>query len=144
MTSMDPKQAYLAVVAFLKGHWERHPVPGDFGDFYDMCRYVPGRGTRDPAMWSDWLAAIRKVQSGVEVPDPDREAMSPETLNSLSREQAYQALFEFIREYWERVSHPAEIGNLLGQMRYMPGAGTADPEMWKRWLAAIERVQASR
>jgi len=62
----------------------------------------------------------------------------------LGPEQAYLAMYEFIREYWERVSRPAEIGGLLDQMRYAPGAGTADPEMWKRWLAAVEKVQADR
>lgn len=141
---MDPKQAYLAVVAFLDGQWERHPVPGDFGDFCDMCDYVPGLGTRDPAMWGDWLAAVRKLQSGIEVADRDREALTPEALGPLNHEQAYQALFEFIREYWERVSRPAEIGDLLGQMRYTHGVGTADPEMWKHWLVAVEKVQPDR
>jgi len=53
MNSLDPQHAYLAVVAFLDGHWEQHPVPGDLGD---MCDYVPDLGTRDPAMWTDWLA----------------------------------------------------------------------------------------
>jgi len=141
---MDPQQVYLAVVAFLNGHWEQRPVPGDFGDFCDMCDYVPGLGTRDPAMWGDWLAAVKKLQTGVDVPDPVRDALAPGALKPLAPDQAYLAMFEFIREYWERVSRPAEIGDLLGRMTYTPGTGTADPEMWKRWLAAIEKVQADR
>jgi hypothetical protein len=59
-------------------------------------------------------------------------------------ERGLVPFLEFIREYWERVGRPAEIGDLLGHMRYTPGTGTADPEMWKRWLAAIEKVQANR
>jgi hypothetical protein len=39
---------------------------------------------------------------------------------------------------------PADLSGLLGQMRYTPVAGTVDPEMWKRWLAAVEKVQTNR
>ena len=142
--SMDSEQAYRAVVEFLKMQWIQHPVPGDFGDFYGYCGYTPGLGTTDPAMWGDWLAAVKKLQTGVDVPEPARDALTPSGMKPLNSEQGYLAMFEFIREYWERVSRPAEIGDLLGQMRYTPGAGTADPEMWKRWLAAVEKVQAGR
>jgi len=91
----------------------------------------------------DWLAWVRKLQTGDLVPE-DRGWLTAEMMQPLNPEEAYLAMFEFIREYWERVSRPAEIGHLLDRMRYTPGAGTADPEMWMRWLAAVEKVQASR
>jgi len=143
MNTMNPELAYRAVDAFLKEHWERRPVPGDFGDFCSMCSYIPGVGTGDPAMWYDWLAWVKKLQTGVLVPE-DRGWLTAEMMQPLSSEQAYLAMFEFIREYWERVSRPAEIGDLLGRMRYTPGAGTADPEMWERWLASVKKVQPDR
>jgi len=141
---MDPERAYRSVLEFLEVQWAQHPVPGDFGDFYGYCRYIPGHGTADPAIWGDWLAAIQKLQTGAAVPDPARDALTPGTMKPLDAEQAYLAMFELIREYWERVSRPAEIGELLDRMHYSPGTGTADPQMWKRWLAAVEKVQASR
>lgn len=141
---MDPEQAYRAVVEFLEMQWAQHPVPGDFGDFYGYCGYTPGLGTTDPAMWGDWLAAVKKLQTGVDVPDPARDALTLGAMKPLDSEQAYLAMLAFIKEYCERVSRPAEIGDLLGRMQYTPGAGTADPEMWKRWLAAVEKVQANR
>jgi hypothetical protein len=144
MSTMSPELAYRAVDAFLKGLWERRPVPGDFGDFCSMCSYNPGVGTGDPAMWYDWLAVVKTLQTGLPVSDAESATLTPAVLKPLTHEQAYLALFEFIREYWERVSRPPEIGDLLGQMRYTPGAGTADPEMWRRWLAAVEKVQADR
>ena len=141
---MDPEQAYRAVVEFLEMQWAQHPVPGDFGDFYGYCGYIPGLGTTDPAMWYDWLAVVKTLQTGLPVSDAESATLTPAVLKPLNSEQAYLAMFEFIREYWERVSRPAEIGDLLGRMRYTPGTGTADPEMWKRWLAAVEKVQANR
>jgi hypothetical protein len=143
MTGMNPEEAYQAVVGFLEMQWEQRPVPGEFGLFCGYCTYIPGKGTKDPAMWYDWLAWVKKLQTGELVPD-DRGWLTAEVMQPLNPEQAYLAMFEFIREYWERVSRPAEIGDLLGRMRYTPGVGTADPEMWKRWLAAIEKVQADR
>ncbi|HYV44189.1 MAG TPA: hypothetical protein VFA20_04975 [Myxococcaceae bacterium] len=143
---MDPEQAYRAVVAFLREHWERRPVPGDFGDFYGMCRYVPGKGTRDPAMWYDWLAWAKQVQTGELVPRATgrRGSLTAELIPPLGLEQAYRAMYAFIEEYWNVVSRPAELGELLGEMRYTDGAGTANPEMWQRWLATVQKVQADR
>jgi len=143
MTTLTPEESYRAVVAFLDEHWKQRPVPGDFGDFWSYCSYTPGLGTADPAMWTDWLAWVKKVQTGVLVPQR-RSSLKTEKMGPLDSEQAYLAMFGFIREYWERVSRPAEIGDLLDRMHYTPSAGTADPEMWKRWLAAVEKVQASR
>jgi hypothetical protein len=144
MTMLDAEQAYRAVVAFLDGLWRRKKEPGELGLFYGMCSYTPGVGTGDPAMWGDWLAAIKRLQTGADVPDPDRDALTHESFDPIVPEQAYLAMFEFIKEYWERVGRPTEIGDLLSQMRYTTGAGTADPEMWKRWLAAVEKVEANR
>jgi hypothetical protein len=143
---MDPKKAYQAVVAFLEDHWRRRPVPGDFGDFCGMCTLMSDGGTYDRAMWTDWLAWAKKVQTGELVPRNTgrRGALTAEMIQPLDPEQAYLAMFAFIEEYWNVVSRPAEIGALLGRMRYTSGASTTDPEMWKRWLAAIEKVQADR
>jgi hypothetical protein len=146
MTTMNPEQAYQAVVGFLEMQWEQRPVPGEFGLFCDYCTFIPGKGTKDPAMWTDWLAWVKKVQTGELVPRNTgrRGSLTAEMIQPLNPEQAYLAMFAFIEEYWNVVSRPAEIGDLLGRMRYTPGAGTADPEMWKRWLAAVEKVQADR
>jgi hypothetical protein len=144
MATLEPEQAYRAVVAFLDEHWKQRPVPGDFGDFWGYCSYIPGVGTADPAMWYDWLAVVKTLQTGLPVSDAESATLTPAVLKPLDPEQGYLALFQFIKEYWERVSRPAEIGDLLGRMRYTPGAGTADPEMWTRWLAAIDKVQVNR
>ena len=143
MTSMSPEQAFLAVNTFLQDVWERTKKVGDLGFFCDIISYVPGDGSADPAMWYDWLASVKKVQTGVVLPDRERSALLPDSVKPLDLEQAYLAMFAFIEEYWERVSRPAEIDDLLGQMRYTPGTGTADSSMWPTWLAAIEKVRAT-
>jgi len=142
MAKLDPEQAYRAVVDFLDQLWEQMNRPDELGFFRSICSHVPGIGTADPAMWTDWLAWVKKIQTGVLVPEK-RSCLKTEKMEPLDPEQAYLAMFEFIKEYWERVGRPAEIGDLLGRMQCTPDAGTADPEMWKRWLAAVEKVQAN-
>jgi hypothetical protein len=44
----------------------------------------------------------------------------------------------------QREERRMAAGRMLDRMCYTPGTGTADPEMWKRWLAAVEKVQADR
>jgi len=146
MTLMEPEQAYRAMMTFLWGLWDRTKQPGELGLFCDMCSYIPGVGTADPAMWFDWLAWVNKMQTGDLVPRATgrRGSLTAEMMKPLEPEQAYLAMFAFMEEYWEVVGRPAEIGDLLDQMRYTPGTGTADPELWKRWLAAVEKVQESR
>src|SRR5882672_9955037 len=106
MSTLDPEQAYRAVVAFLDDRWERRPVPGDFGDFCWMCLYIPGKGTRDPAMWTDWLAAAKMFLTGERISDHDSNFLTPADVGPLTPEQAYQGMFKFIEEYWLRVSRP--------------------------------------
>jgi hypothetical protein len=140
--TLNPEQAYLAVFSFLDDSWERLGRQDELAMFLDMAKYAAGHGTADPAMWSDWLAAIHAVQTGVMLPDEEHESLAPNQMKPMDPEQAYLAMFRYIEDYWNRVMQPAEIGDLLGRMRYTPGEGTADPAMWQHWLDAIEKTRA--
>lgn len=143
MTALTTEEAYRAVMDFLGGLWERTGRPEELGLFLDMASCSPGVGTADPAIWTDWLAWVKKLQTGVLVPER-RSWLKGEAMKPLDSEQAYLAMVEFLREYWERVGRPPDIGDLLGQLRYTPGAGPAVPDLWQRWLTAVEKVQADR
>jgi len=144
MGLMDPKQAYYAVYAFLDALWERARQPGELSDFCFMIQWIDEQGSRDPAMWYDWLARVNKLQTGVLVPEGTgrRGRLTAEVMEPLDREQAYLAMYDFIEEYWLRVNRPIELGDLLSHLRYTPGAGSADPIMWARWLDAVRKVQS--
>jgi hypothetical protein len=144
MVAMNPDQAFRAVLAFLDWYWETAGHPEEVGGVLTFSHYTPGEGTADPAMWYDWLAAIKQVQTGVATPDGAWRSLKPENMAPMDPEQAYLAMVQYITDYWNRVSRPADLGDLLGQMCYTPGTGTADPEMWKRWLSAVDKVQANR
>lgn len=137
---LSPEQGLLAVNGFLQGLWEETRKVGDSGFFCDIISYVPGDGTADPAMWTDWLAAAKMSLTGERISDHDSNSLTPADVGPLTPEQAYQAMFKFIEEYYVRISRPPELGDLLGRMRYAPGIGTADPQMWQRWLSTLEKI----
>ena len=59
------------------------------------------------------------------------------TLPLLTTEQAYQAMFAFIKAYWERGGRTNDqVAELLSWMQGESGQ-TADPAMWADWLDAI-------
>ena len=140
MTILDPEQAFRAVLVFLEQYWEGAGHPEEVGGILTFSHFTPGHGTADPAMWYDWLAAIKQVQTGVVTRDGDWRSLKPEAMAPMGPEQAYLAMFRFIEDYWNRVSRPPELGALLGFMHHIPGTGTKDPSMWQNWLAALDKV----
>jgi len=59
---------------------------------------------------------------------------------NLTQEQAYRAMFIFVRTYYYRIGNVhAEIGELLGDIQLLDGA-PADPAMWQDWVDAIDKV----
>ena len=61
----------------------------------------------------------------------------------LSPEQAFQAMFIFLNEYYERTGGVSELGAVLSDIQINPPDGVpADPAAWDDWLAAIDVASA--
>jgi hypothetical protein len=71
-------------------------------------------------------------------------------MTDLTPRQAYDAMFLFLQEYWERGNKADEgIAGLLGNCAVGLWEGgtpdvpmTADPAMWHDWMSAVERVRS--
>ncbi len=73
---------------------------------------------------------------------------------TITVEQAYRAMFVFVRSYYERKNKPDELAGLLSDLQLLShlfndprrerneaGAlNTADPTSWEDWLEAVETV----
>jgi hypothetical protein len=63
---------------------------------------------------------------------------------ALTEQEAYDAMFLFLREYWERGDRAsAELGGLLGSLdrtTWVDG-GSADLAMDEDWRHCVQRVQ---
>lgn len=140
MTILDPEDAYLAVLAFLADYYAHAGGPDAIGAFLGFSGFTPGEGTADPAIWTDWLAAIHRVQTGEELSDTASNALTADSVRPMDVEQAYQAAIAFIEAYWNRVGRPPELGELLRLMRWMSGSSTP-PSLWQAWLAAVDSAR---
>jgi hypothetical protein len=59
---------------------------------------------------------------------------------SLTPEQGFKAMFEFLKSYWQR-GQSDELAMLLGAMAIQPDGHPADPALWQDWLASCEKVE---
>ena len=59
----------------------------------------------------------------------------------LSSEQAFQAMFAFLNDYYRRTEGKAELGDVLGDIQVNENDGMpADPAAWADWISAIKAV----
>jgi hypothetical protein len=63
MDKLTERQAYDAMFRFLDGYWKRNGKPDELGGLLgSMDREMWTDGMPgDPAMWDDWLEAVRLV-----------------------------------------------------------------------------------
>jgi hypothetical protein len=60
--------------------------------------------------------------------------------NQLSPEQAFNAMFVFLDQYYERTGRSPELGALLGELQLNRDGRPFDPAAWDDWLAAINKA----
>lgn len=63
MKNLSAHEAYAAMFAFLESRY-RLTESDDLGALLGSMSLLPGGGTADPAIWEDWLNAIKEAESG--------------------------------------------------------------------------------
>ncbi len=63
MKNLSVHEAYTAMFAFLESRY-RMTESDELGALLGSMSLLPGGGTADPAIWEDWLNAIREAESG--------------------------------------------------------------------------------
>jgi hypothetical protein len=63
---LTEKQAFVAMFRFLDDWWERNGRPDEVGTLLGSLNpdLASDGGPADPAMWTEWLTAVRAVQDG--------------------------------------------------------------------------------
>lgn len=62
MVQISEQQAYAAMYAFLEYRY-RLAESDELGSLLGSMSLLPGGNTADPAIWGDWLVAIKKATS---------------------------------------------------------------------------------
>lgn len=63
MKNLSEHEAYSAMFAFLENRY-RLTESDDLGALLGSMSLLPGGGTADPAIWEDWLKAIKDAEAG--------------------------------------------------------------------------------
>jgi hypothetical protein len=63
MTELTSQQAFLAMYSFLDAHYQRSKAD-DVGALLGSLSLLPSGGPADPAVESDWNAAVQAAVSG--------------------------------------------------------------------------------
>lgn len=63
MKTLSETQAYAAMFAFLENRY-RLTASDDIGALLGSMSLLPSGRTADPAIWLDWLDAIKRAESG--------------------------------------------------------------------------------
>lgn len=58
-------------------------------------------------------------------------------MKTMTEQQAYAAMFYFLKQYYER-GKSDEIGGMLGGMSLLADGSPADPAVWRDWMDAVE------
>lgn len=65
--------------------------------------------------------------------------MKSKTIERLSVEQAFEAMFLFLKDYFER-TRSDDIGSLLGDLQIMEDGEPMDPAVWNEWLDCVQKA----
>jgi len=63
MSTLTDREAFLAMVAFLKVHYER-TKSDDVGALLGSLSLLSDGSPADPAAWVDWLKAVQSAKEG--------------------------------------------------------------------------------
>lgn len=123
---LTTKQAYLVMFQFFDAYYWR-TKSDNMGTLLGGMSLLDDGDTADPAMWEDWLIALKV-------------AGFPEGMQ-LDERQAYLAAFRFLDAYHSLTKADNlwtdGIGFLLGRMKLLDTGDPVDPTIWSDWLDAV-------
>lgn len=58
-------------------------------------------------------------------------------MKNISEQQAYSAMFYFLKQWYKRTNSD-ELGGMLGDLSLLPDGSPADPAVRQDWIEAVE------
>jgi hypothetical protein len=68
MDSLNPKQAYAAMLLYLEDYYERGKSE-EVAMMLAGMLFLADNNTADPAAWEDWMNAVQRVLAAAQSPD---------------------------------------------------------------------------
>ena len=121
MAELTPRQAYEALIHFLKAVRRRTRAP-EVHALLDRLQFLGDDLPVDPALWETWLAAVRAVGQ------------------PLTEARAFTAASRFLTGYAEGGPGPA-LAELIAGMRQESNGTPANSALWQEWRIAVQRAR---
>jgi len=126
-------QAFNAMVGFFIDYYKR-TLSGDLCLLIEAI-YSLSKNTTNPILQSNWNSAAKKALQEKTV----EKALGKTMERRLTELQAFNAITEFLEEYYKKTSSDLII-LLLGDMLFWPDGDTIDPAAWVEWDDAVKKV----
>jgi len=125
-------QAFNVMTKFLDEYYE--VTASDFmGGLISSLFFLPDGVTADPAFWSEWDDAIKKI-----LHDQNSEKYVEEILGiSVTESQAFKAMVQFFKDYHERGS---ELGIVIffDYLHLLSDGKSGSPTIRKQWKICVD------
>lgn len=125
MTSLTPKEAYLAMYRFMETLILRDMHDGLL-DMISSMSLLPDGRTADLGMWYDWEQTLLEVKGNA--------------ADLLTPEEAFTAMRSFLERYNARGSHDS-IVDTLARISPRPSGEFSDFGLWNDWLNAVKAAK---
>ncbi len=126
-------QAFNAMVDFFINYYKR-TLSGDLRILMEVICSL-SESDSDQAAWTGWNSAVKKALQKQVIEKPVDATME----RRLTELQAFNAMIEFLEEYYEKTSSDL-IDLLLGDMLFWPDGNTIDPAAWIEWDDAVKKI----
>jgi hypothetical protein len=119
--------AFTSMFKFLVNYYYQLNKPDDLGLLLSELQLLEDNQPGDPAAWFDWIEAINKVSD------------SPE--KGITVFKAYQAMYEFLKEYYSQLGNPEQIGFVVSELQEsIESKVPQKTTLWLQWKRIIEDI----
>ena len=125
-------QAFNAMVKFLDEYYKK--TTSDFmGGLISSLYFTVDGGTADPAFWSEWDDAIKKV-----LQKQNSEKYVDEVLGiSVTKSQAFKTMVQFFKDYYERGPEPG-IMIFFDYLHLLPDDNSGNFIIREKWKTCVD------
>jgi len=125
-------QAFNTMVKFLEGYYKE--TRSEFiVDLLSSFLFLPDGKTADLAFWSDWENAIKTILKK----HPGEKQLDEILGVSLTESQAFKAMAQFFRGYYELTSNP-EAMIFLDNIHLLPNGNSTSSAIREKWKRCVD------
>jgi len=127
MKKLTAEEAFKTMIFFWEDYYE-HKYLDYLGGILSEFLILEDGTTADTAAGLEWLECLEEAL---------KEPLTEERKNSITLNEAYDAMYRLISRFSEQMLHPDDLIILLNDLKKYKEGGI-NSEMGKKWLTAVD------